>query len=142
MAHVQPPAGVLSRILAIRLHLDESGAENGPLRVIPGSHRQGRPTAEEVAEWTNRDGTICTVSGGGAALMRCLLHASSTYLVARPRRALHLEFVVDELRTVCQSLGQWPNWLRTTSRDSFRRAVGATLEALFILSRFVVSTNR
>jgi hypothetical protein len=60
IAHVQPPAGVLSRILAVRLHLDESGEENGPLRVIPGSHGQGRFSAEEVAEWTNRGSTICT----------------------------------------------------------------------------------
>lgn len=32
--HVQPPMDVMSRMLAIRLHLDETGPENGPLRVI------------------------------------------------------------------------------------------------------------
>jgi hypothetical protein len=98
IAHVQPPAGVLSRILAVRLHLDESGEENGPLRVIPGSHGQGRFSSEEVAEWTNRGSTICRVPKGGALLMRpLLLHASSACLVARPRRVIHLEFAADEL---------------------------------------------
>ncbi len=39
VVHVQPPAAVLERMVAVRLHLDHSGAENGPLRVLPGSHR-------------------------------------------------------------------------------------------------------
>jgi len=37
--HVQPPPEVMSGILAIRLHLDESGIDNGPLRLIAGSRR-------------------------------------------------------------------------------------------------------
>ena len=49
--YVQPPVGILNDILAIRLHLDESEPDNGPLRVIPGSHKQGRISAEKVAEW-------------------------------------------------------------------------------------------
>jgi len=96
--HVQPPAEVLSRILAIRLHLDESGEENGPLRVIPGSHGQGRFSAEQVAERAKRSSITCTVPRGGALLMRpLLLHASSACLVPKPRRVIHLEFAVDEL---------------------------------------------
>jgi ectoine hydroxylase-related dioxygenase (phytanoyl-CoA dioxygenase family) len=39
--HVQPPPSVMAKILAIRLHLDESHEGNGPLRVISGSHRAG-----------------------------------------------------------------------------------------------------
>jgi len=46
--HVQPPAEVMAGILAIRLHLDDSGLDNGPLRVVPGSHRQGRLSAEQM----------------------------------------------------------------------------------------------
>jgi ectoine hydroxylase-related dioxygenase (phytanoyl-CoA dioxygenase family) len=98
IVHVQPPAGVLSRILAVRLHLDESGEENGPLRVIPRSHGQGRFFPEEVAEWPSRGSTTCTVPSGGALLMRpLLLHASSACLVPKPRRVIHLEFAADEL---------------------------------------------
>jgi ectoine hydroxylase-related dioxygenase (phytanoyl-CoA dioxygenase family) len=98
IAHVQPPTEVLSRILAMRLHLDESGEENGPLRVIPGSHGQGRLSAEEVAEWPRRGSVTCTVPRGGALLMRpLLLHASSACLAPKPRRVIHLEFAADEL---------------------------------------------
>ena len=39
--HVQPSTEVMHRILAIRLHLDASGPDSGPLRVIPGSHKGG-----------------------------------------------------------------------------------------------------
>jgi len=46
--HVQPPADVMSGMLAIRLHLDDSGLDNGPLRVIAGSHR-GRPTLRSAS---------------------------------------------------------------------------------------------
>jgi hypothetical protein len=35
------PAHALEQVLAIRVHLDDSNEENGPLRVLPGTHRRG-----------------------------------------------------------------------------------------------------
>jgi hypothetical protein len=35
------PASALEQVLALRLHLDDSIAENGPLRVLPGTHSLG-----------------------------------------------------------------------------------------------------
>jgi ectoine hydroxylase-related dioxygenase (phytanoyl-CoA dioxygenase family) len=35
------PASVLEQILAIRVHLDDSNQENGPLRVLPQTHTLG-----------------------------------------------------------------------------------------------------
>lgn len=96
--HVQPPADILSRILAVRLHLDESGADNGPLRVIPGSQKQGRLSEERVAAWPKTEGVVCTVPRGGALLMRPLLiHASSACVAPKPRRVIHLEFAGEPL---------------------------------------------
>jgi Phytanoyl-CoA dioxygenase (PhyH) len=46
--HVQPPAYVLERILSVRLHLDTCGEPNGALRVVPGSHLQGRIPEEQI----------------------------------------------------------------------------------------------
>ena len=40
--HVEAPAWLLERMLTARLHLDEVTDENGPLRVLPGSHRDGK----------------------------------------------------------------------------------------------------
>lgn len=49
VTHVQPPVAVLERMVAVRLHLDDCGAENGPVRVLRGSHRLGRMAAAELA---------------------------------------------------------------------------------------------
>ena len=96
--HVQPPAEVMSGMLAIRLHLDESGLDNGPLRVIAGSHKEGRLSAEEIARSEKGSCVICAVPRGGALLMRpLLLHASSACVSPKPRRVIHLEFAATEL---------------------------------------------
>ena len=96
--HVQPPADVMSGMLSIRLHLDESGLDNGPLRVISGSHMQGRLSAAEIARSEKGDCVSCVVPRGGALLMRpLLLHASSACVIPRPRRVIHLEFAATEL---------------------------------------------
>ena len=96
--HVQPPPDIMSGILAIRLHLDESGLENGPLRVIAGSHREGRLSAEQIASWEKKNSVICAVPKGGALLMRpLLLHASSACVISKSRRVIHLEFAATDL---------------------------------------------
>lgn len=96
--HVQPSAEIMSRILAIRLHLDESGSDNGPLRVIAGSHKEGRLSAEQIADWQKANIVTCMVPSGGALLMRpLLLHASSACAVPKLRRVIHLEFAAEEL---------------------------------------------
>jgi len=96
--HVQPPAEVMAGILAIRLHLDDSGLDNGPLRVVPGSHRQGRLSAEQIASWPKENSVTCIVPKGGALVMRpLLLHASSACTIPKSRRVIHLEFASAEL---------------------------------------------
>lgn len=98
IVHVQPPAEIMEGILAIRLHLDESGLDNGPLRMISGSHRQGRLPAKEITRRVKCDSVICTVPKGGAILMRpLLLHASSACEASESRRVIHLEFAAAEL---------------------------------------------
>jgi ectoine hydroxylase-related dioxygenase (phytanoyl-CoA dioxygenase family) len=96
--HVQPPAEIMRGILAIRLHLDESGIDNGPLRVIAGSHREGRLSAEQIGSWEKENSVTCTVPRGGALLMcPLLLHASSACAIPKSRRVIHLEFACAEL---------------------------------------------
>jgi ectoine hydroxylase-related dioxygenase (phytanoyl-CoA dioxygenase family) len=47
--YAHAPASALERVVALRLHLDDSTPENGPLRVLPGTHTLGVLTDEEVA---------------------------------------------------------------------------------------------
>jgi len=96
--HVQPPACLMSTMIAIRLHLDESRESNGPLRVIPGSHRAGYLSNADIDSWRGRPSVTCIVPRGGAILMRpLLLHASSSSSKPEPRRVIHLEFAADDL---------------------------------------------
>ena len=96
--HVQPPASIMSKMIAIRLHLDESRESNGPLRVIPGSHRDGYLSSAAIDSWKAAPSVSCTVARGGAILMRpLLLHASSSSSRPEPRRVIHLEFAADDL---------------------------------------------
>jgi ectoine hydroxylase-related dioxygenase (phytanoyl-CoA dioxygenase family) len=99
VVHVQPPAAVLEQMLAVRLHLDESGAGNGPLRVLPGSHRAGKLRDQEIPAWRQRTNEeVCLVPRGGALIMRpLLLHSSSPATEPHHRRVLHIEYSNCEL---------------------------------------------
>ena len=99
VVHVQPPADVLERMLAVRVHLDDCMAENGPVRVLPGSHTVGKLTASEVDEWRARSPVVdCLVARGGILAFRpLLLHASSPAIRPGHRRVVHLEFAVGDL---------------------------------------------
>jgi ectoine hydroxylase-related dioxygenase (phytanoyl-CoA dioxygenase family) len=63
----------MAKMLAIRLHLDESHENNGPLRIVPSSHKVGCLSMKDVASWRERASVICTVPRGGAILMRPLV---------------------------------------------------------------------
>ena len=97
--HVQPPRHVLDGMLTVRLHLDDCGEDNGPLKVLPGSHAAGPLPPAEVARWCGERAPVaCVVAAGGAVLMRPLiLHASSPARVPGHRRVIHLEFASGEL---------------------------------------------
>jgi ectoine hydroxylase-related dioxygenase (phytanoyl-CoA dioxygenase family) len=97
--HAQAPREVLDQMLTIRIHLDDCGRENGPLRVLPGTHKHG---------WLDADGInrakaevlehVCVVGCAGAVVMRpLLLHASSRATRPGHRRVLHLEFATAEV---------------------------------------------
>jgi ectoine hydroxylase-related dioxygenase (phytanoyl-CoA dioxygenase family) len=97
--HVQAPAELLARMLAVRVHLDDCGAQNGPVRVISGSHREGRLTAAEVESRRVATAPVdCLVARGGVLAFRPLiLHASSPATTPAHRRVVHFEFAIDEL---------------------------------------------
>ena len=89
------PAHALEQVLAIRVHLDDSNEENGPLRVLPGTHRRGVLSDEAIHDISNQVPSFsCCVHAGGVVAMRPLLvHASSkAQASASPRRVIHIEY--------------------------------------------------
>jgi ectoine hydroxylase-related dioxygenase (phytanoyl-CoA dioxygenase family) len=96
--HVRPTAAVLREMLAVRIHLDDCGEENGPLRVIPGSHRAGFLSDAEVQAFPKDGAVSCSVVRGDAILMRPLiLHSSSPATKPSNRRVVHIEFAAAAL---------------------------------------------
>lgn len=99
IVHVQPPVDVLERMLAVRVHLDDCGPTNGPVRVLSGSHCVGRLDAAAIEAWKGRVvPTDCLATKGAILAFRpLLLHASSPAEAPGRRRVVHFEFAVGDL---------------------------------------------
>lgn len=78
--YVCPPVEVLRSLVALRLHLEDNTRANGPLQVVPGSHRTSATSGSRVE---------CLVSRGGVVAMRPLLLHASSKLLEGSRRVLH-----------------------------------------------------
>ena len=102
VAYAHAPASALSRIVALRVHLDASTTDNGPLRVVPHSHVLGILTDEEIGGVANELGFVdCLVPKGGILTMSPLIiHSSSKARIDALRCVLHIEYADS------QSLGQ------------------------------------
>lgn len=97
--HVQPPVGLLENMVTLRFHLDAADESNGALKVIPGSHRGGRLSADQIKSVREaNESVLCRVEEGDCLVMRPLiLHASSAGLSPRRRRVVHFEFAAEAL---------------------------------------------
>lgn len=99
VTHVQPPIEILERMLAVRVHLDDCGPDNGPVRVLPRSHRVGRLSASAIEAWQGGSESVECVADRGAilAFRPLILHASSRATVPGHRRVIHIDFAAEEL---------------------------------------------
>lgn len=90
---VCPPLEILKKLISVRIHLDESNAKNGPLKVIPKSHNIGILTNENIEKQRLKNEKICLIAKGGVFVMKpLLLHASGRSIEASHRRVIHLVF--------------------------------------------------
>ncbi len=86
--HVEAPASLLEQMLTLRVHLDPMNEENGPLCVIPGSHREDNGEQPRPVELHANTGDVLA--------MRPLLSHSSTMSrreTTAHRRVIHIELV-------------------------------------------------
>jgi ectoine hydroxylase-related dioxygenase (phytanoyl-CoA dioxygenase family) len=95
--YAHAPACALEQVLALRLHFDDSVAENGPLRVLPGTHTLGVLSDESLHELSTKIVAVdCLVARSGILAMRPLIvHASSKSQSSAPRRVLHIEYTAS-----------------------------------------------
>lgn len=110
VTHVHPPGAVLEQMVALRIHLDDCGPDNGPLRVLPGSHRHGKLNDAEIEHWRQTTAEVsCEARQGDVLLMRpLLLHASSAAKTPAHRRVIHLEYA-------CRALPNGMRWFAQTT---------------------------
>lgn len=92
--YAHAPATALASVVALRVHLDDSTPENGPLRVLPATHALGVLSDAQIQDAARRiDPVTCAVGQGGVIAMRPLIvHASSKVTAAASRRVLHFEY--------------------------------------------------
>jgi ectoine hydroxylase-related dioxygenase (phytanoyl-CoA dioxygenase family) len=95
--YANAPAAALSQVLALRIHVDDSTALNGPLRVLPSTHMLGVLDDEKVSKVATKTSSVeCIVPAGGILAMRPLLiHSSSKSRSDAARRVLHIEYAAS-----------------------------------------------
>ena len=92
--YARPPREVVEDLLAVRLHLDDCDATNGPLRVASGSHRHGVFKSADIPSMLQQSQEVaCLANEGEVLLMRpLLLHSSSPATAPKHRRVLHFVY--------------------------------------------------
>jgi hypothetical protein len=105
--HVVPPFDYLERMLTLRIHLDETGHDNAPLLVAPGSHRLGRIAEADIAAAVARLGTKPCIAAAGDlwAYGAPILHASERARRPSRRRVVQLFCSADGLPGGLEWLG-------------------------------------
>jgi len=94
---VQPPIELLQQVYTCRIHLDNTNGDNGALRVVPGSHKQGLIPPDQFDQYRAKE-VICNVPAGGIMIMQPLiLHSSGRSKGGLSRRVLHIEFAAMDL---------------------------------------------
>jgi len=97
--HVAPPISILDSMLTLRLHLDDCGDDNAPLKVALGSHRLGLVPAGDAASLAaNHALLVCGARAGDIwAYSTLILHASDRSLSQVGRRVLQIDYSAQTL---------------------------------------------
>ncbi len=96
--HCEPPVRLLERMVTLRWHLDTVGAADGCIRVLPGSHRLGRLTAEDISRLLAEIPALDVPVPAGAVFVMSplLVHSSRKRVTNGRRRVLHVEFAAGD----------------------------------------------
>lgn len=95
---VIPTLNVLENTITLRIHLDITKDDNGALRIIKNSHKNGILSREQIEQIDFNKEIVCSLKKGGLMFMKpLLLHASNKSTSSLDRRVIHLEFCNQEL---------------------------------------------
>lgn len=97
--HVEPPFAITAAMVTLRIHLDDTPADNAPLLIAPGSHRLGRIAEDAINDLVARCGMIAclAVAGDVWCYATPILHASAAAQGQRRRRVLQVDYAATAL---------------------------------------------
>ena len=97
--YAHAPASALSQVLALRVHLDDSTSQNGPLRVLPATHTLGVLSDDAIHQLAVDVVPVecCVPRGGVVAMKPLVVHSSSKSQSGSARRVLHIEYAVQRI---------------------------------------------
>ena len=95
------PVAMLEQMVALRIHLDDCTEDNGPLDVLPGSHRHGRLDAAAIANLCETTPSLLclAVRGDIVALRPLIAHRSQRARNPAARRVIHIEYTAAHPRS-------------------------------------------
>jgi hypothetical protein len=107
LQHVEPPVELLARMATLRVHLDDCGPDNAPLRVALGSYRRGRAPADRAdLDAAASEQVACIAEAGDVwSYATLILHASDRAVRPSRRRVLQVDYATDDLPAGLQWLG-------------------------------------
>lgn len=99
LQHVEPPFDLLTRMVTLRVHLDDVPITNAPLIIAPRSHKLGRVPVDAIEPAVKKCGSYrCLAEAGDIWLYSTpILHASDAATVPAHRRVLQVDFAAEEL---------------------------------------------
>lgn len=107
LIHVAPPFDLLTRMVTLRVHLDDVSATNAPLLIAPGSHLYGRVAANDADQIIALCGMAACVAEAGDIWLYAtpILHASEKAAIPASRRVLQVDYAAEELPGGLEWLG-------------------------------------
>ncbi len=99
LQHVEPPFQLLQNMITMRIHVDDAGRDNAPLKIAVGSHTLGRLEKERVPLVVKKSEIVecLAVRGDLWAYSTPILHASDASTSAGRRRVLQIDWANQKL---------------------------------------------
>jgi hypothetical protein len=99
MHHVAPPFDILSRMVTLRVHLDDVPRTNAPLLIALSSHVEGRVPEAMIADAVKRHRIKACIAEAGDvwAYATPIVHASEAAAEPTRRRVLQLDYAAESL---------------------------------------------
>jgi hypothetical protein len=97
--HCEPPLEILARMLFVRLHLDPTDADSGPMEIAVGSSKEGLVSADRAEKAALKYPIEqCLAARGDVLVLNMLtLHRSRPAIRASTRSTIRVDFSADHL---------------------------------------------